>query len=217
MTNPQLTDYIKKAKESGQDDMKIKTDLLATGWSEDVVNESLGIMMVPKPPVASVPLSAPQNATINFFDRKTVDTMKWAALWWAVGSVIITIGSTIADYFFIASTPFGQFREFGGFLVGDFVGAILLGLFWGLIAGVALAKFYPKIMAFQKRFLANKLNTLFKLLFITPIVFVLLQAGLIGFLGFGWFMVYVVSVALAYYLYAKMMVKYVGHYYPDFI
>src|SRR4030042_1937807 len=40
MTNPQLIDYITKAKQAGQSDEQIKSSLFSTGWPEDAINES---------------------------------------------------------------------------------------------------------------------------------------------------------------------------------
>lgn len=235
MINSQLTDYVKKAREMKQDDGRIKADLLVAGWSENMVNEALGIDGISMPSVVPVPSVPLQGVAVgSFFDTKTLETMKWAAIWWAVASVIMKVGEIIAGYFFASSVFFGQFGELGNFLdrsiggavrqsffssfrFSTFVNVILWGAVGGLISGIILAKFFPKIMELQKRFFFNKLNTLFKLLFIAPSAVILLESLLFGFFGFGWFIIYAIGVIAAYYLYAKSMVKHVGKYYPDFL
>lgn len=139
----------------------------------------------------------------------------------------------VATYFFFADSVLGQFGELGKiaqqfagsafrrsifdfFSFKDLISAAISGLIGGLIFAVILSKAYSWVMGFQKRVLGNKFNTLFKILFwpaaIVSLVLLLIDSGSTG---FGWLAVSFVGDVIAYFIYARMIEKSVGQYYPQ--
>lgn len=166
------------------------------------------------------------------FDEKTIATMKNSAIWSAVAALIMYVASSFASYFFVKNlynsmmSPYGQYL--GGYLdqmykpqiinIGLLISNILWGVIGGAIAGWVIAKFYPVFVEWQKKYLANKLNSFFKILFWLYLVgtaLFLILSGSLSTIYSGPMVFIVIAVAdiIAILLYAKMMDKSVGKYY----
>jgi len=164
------------------------------------------------------------------FDEKTIATMKWSAIWNVVDVAILSMVALLSAYFLAASVAV-QFGAFGDLIgntmmktsfinIGSLISDIIWGAIGGAIGGFVLAKFYSPIMNFQARYLGNKLNTLFKLLF-WPRVVGTVVGSLIGMwmlfgLGALGMIVYFAGALAAHFIYAKMMEKSVGKYYRPY-
>ena len=161
------------------------------------------------------------------FDAKTVNTMKASAIWNAVAMAITSIASSLAVYYF-ARDVYSNLGIYGNMLgayqpqlinFGSLVGSIIWGAIWGAVAGYIIAKFYPVFMDWQKRFIKNKLNTLFKLLFWPYLVGILISLllGGLGYMygGFSAWLIIIIGDVIAGFVYAKMMEKNVGKYYQQ--
>ena len=165
-------------------------------------------------------------------DEKTIATIKTSAIWSAVASLIMYIAGALASYFFVKNLynsmmgPYGQYL--GSYMdqvykpqiinVGVLLSSVIWGAIGGAIAGWVIAKFYPVFVGWQKKYLADKLNSFFKILFWPSIVGVAVSLVLSGSLstvysGFIVFIIIAVADVAAIYLYAKMMDKLVGKYY----
>lgn len=171
----------------------------------------------------------PQNDYTKM-DGKTKDTIKASAIWSAVSSAITSIAGMLATYLFVTVYE----AKYGGYIAGylgqayrpqvfnieALVSAIIFGAIGGAIAGWVIAKFYPVFVGWQKKFVNNKLNTFFKILFYPYIVGFVISLVLGGalsmmFSGFGAFIITAAADVAAMYLYAKMMDKAVGKYYQQ--
>jgi len=161
------------------------------------------------------------------FDEKTINTMKQSAIWNAVAMAITSIASSLAVYYF-ARSLYNDLGIYGNELArayapqlinfGGLVSSIIWGAIWGAIGGYIIAKFYPILMGWQKKFLGDKLNTLFKLLFwpyIIGALLSLLMAGGFSYMygGFTGSIIVIIGDLIAGFVYAKMMDKNVGKYY----
>jgi hypothetical protein len=160
------------------------------------------------------------------FDEKTTNTIKYSAIWNAVAMAITTIASSFAVYYF-ARSIYSDLGIYGNAFAGAYApqlinfGSLVTGIFWGAVwgavGGYLLAKFYPVLMGWQKKFLADKLNTLFKLLFWPYVIGALISLFAAG--GFGYMggstgmMIVIIGDLIAGFVYAKMMAKNVGKYY----
>ncbi len=240
MANQQLTDFVAKARTEGKTDEQIKAALINAKWPENEINEALS--GVPSPsaapaepaaPVAGQPAASQSdffNSLFNF-DQKTIETVKWSAIWNVVASIIISVVASVSAYLFIQSalSNFGVFGTMMGagmarasFInVGGIIRDVVLGAIFGAVGGFILAKFYEPLMNLQAKIIANNLNTLFKLLFwprlIGAAIGTLLSIGAAGaFLGLAGLAINFVGSVAAYFLYAKMMEKNVGQYYRPF-
>ncbi|MBI5147740.1 MAG: hypothetical protein HZA37_01145 [Parcubacteria group bacterium] len=235
MANQQLTDFVAKAKTEGKTDEQIRAALINAKWPENDINEALGGASpasstagaaVP-PPAAGQP--AASQSDLFTFDQKTIETMKWSAIWNAVAGAITSLVASVSAYFFFQNAIMGL-GVIGGMmgsasLGGSFINisglvmAVVYGAIFGGIGGFILAKFYEPIMGFQAKILANKLNTLFKLLFwpqvIGAAIGALLGLGAVAFLGLTGLAINFIGSVAAYFIYAKMMEKNVGQYYPS--
>ena len=166
---------------------------------------------------------------INYskFDEKTINTMKFSAIWNAVAMAITSIAGSLAVYYFARSMYGDLYNQLGIYAgaytpqlinFGNLVGSIIGGIIWGAVAGYIIAKFYSVVMDWQKKFLADKLNTLFKLLFWPYVVGAILSLLFMG--GFSYAyggstggLIVAVGDIIAGFVYAKMMEKNVGKYY----
>lgn len=162
-------------------------------------------MDVPQIPPAAPPPPPPKLPKISLnLDLRTFDTLKWSAVWNGVGGAILTIAS---------------FR--GGlqdFPVGQLISNMLWGAVYGAVFGFLISKFYTQIQTWNRQYLKGRLNTFFKLLFYPS-----LAGSLFAFFGlsplgriFGFlpFLFILAGIILKSFIYAKMMTKYVGQFYP---
>ena len=167
------------------------------------------------------------------FDEKTIATIKASVIWSVAATLIMSVASMLASYFFLKNfynsmmSSYGQY--FNGYMMNqvyrpqmiDF--AVLLndvvwGAIGGAVAGYIIAKFYPVLADWQKKFLGNKLNSFFKILFwpylaILAISLVLTGATRVINSAFIVFVIIIIADIVSVYLYAKMMDKAVGKYY----
>lgn len=143
--------------------------------------------------------------------------MKWSA----IGNVVANIASTIISYvgtFFMPTIGVGLVTSTltRSGLVGSFFGDIFFGILWGLLFGWLIAKFYPTIMNFQRKYLGNKLNTLFKLLFYPAVL--ISAIGIFGSMAavsiLGGFLIFAfIGAIVNAYIYATVLSTKVGKYY----
>ena len=87
------------------------------------------------------------------------------------------------------------------------VSDLIWGAIGGAIAGWIIAKFYPVFVGWQKKFLGNKLNSFFKILFwpyLVGFVISLILTGALSMMYSGFIVLIIVAVAdlVAVYLYA---------------
>jgi hypothetical protein len=161
------------------------------------------------------------------FDEKTINTMKFSAIWNAVAMAITSIAGSLAVYYF-ARSLYSDLGIYGSAFAGAYapqlinfgslVSSIIWGAIWGAVGGYIIAKFYPVLMGWQKQFLGDKLNTLFKLLFwpyVIGALLSLLMAGGFSYMygGFTGSLIVIIGDLIAGFVYAKMMAKNVGKYY----
>ena len=166
------------------------------------------------------------------FDEKTIATIKASAIWNTVASLIMSIASMLASYFFVRNL-YGNMMGRYSFYAGNYLGQnsvpqminigvlannVIWGIIGGAVAGWVIAKFYPVFADWQRKFIGNKLDSFFKILFWPYLVGFALSLVLAGTLntmysGFTVFVIVIVADLIAIYLYAKMMDKAVGKYY----
>lgn len=246
MVNNQLVDYIRKMKNEGRTEEQIKANLINSNWPENDINDAISEAAVAgsagtgggsapvfagaPSPTAQTQIQAGPGSDLMSFDEKTIATIKWGAIWNVVDAAIISVVASLAAYFLAASIA-AQFGAFGNLIggamiktsfinVGSLINSVIWGAIGGAIGGFVLAKFYSPIMDFQARYLGNKLNTLFKLLFwprvVGTVVGSLLGMGMLFGLGALGMVVYLVGALIAHFIYAKMMDKSVGGYYRSY-
>lgn len=245
MANIQLVDYVRKMKNEGRTEEQIKANLINSNWPENEINDAIsaaaiagsaataGGGSVPSfsgAPSPAAQIQAGSKSDLMNFDEKTIATMKWSAIWNVVNAAILSVVASLSAYFLAASIA-AQFGAFGDLIngammktsfinVGNLVNSVIWGAIGGAIGGFVLAKFYSPIMDFQARYLGNKLNTLFKLLFwprvVGTVVGSLIGMGMIFGLGALGMIIYFVGALVAHFIYAKMMDKSVGQYYRSY-
>ncbi|MCX6721459.1 MAG: hypothetical protein NT026_02565, partial [Candidatus Staskawiczbacteria bacterium] len=112
-------------------------------------------------------------------DDKAIATIKASAIWNTVAAVITSVAGMLASYYFVRNlygNMMGQYGQYiGGYLdqvsrpqlinVGALISDVIWGAIGGAISGWVIAKFYPVFVGWQKRFVGNKLNSFFKILF----------------------------------------------------
>lgn len=173
-----------------------------------------------------------QKKDYSKFDQKTKDTIKASAIWSGVASIITSVAAMVASYYFAKSLynnafgPYAQYMQ--GYAaaynpqlinIGALITDIIYGVIGGAIGGWVLAKFYSVFMGWQRKFLGNKLNTFFKLLFwpyLVGFAISLIATGALSMMVSSAFLILLISVVadvMAVYIYAKMMDKAVGKYY----
>lgn len=172
----------------------------------------------PQPPPANGP-SLPKIPVD--LDPRTIVTMKWSAVWNAVGGAIVSVAGYFSFYF-IGGLAGDILRTFGGvtrnFPIGELIKDILWGAAYGAIFGFLISKFYTQIQQWNRQYLKGWLNTFFKLLFYPSLVgsllaFLMTSAAGFG-IGFMPLLIILAGVILKGFVYAKMMAKYVGQLYP---
>ena len=166
------------------------------------------------------------------FDEKTIATIKASAIWSAVAALIMSIASMLASYFFLKNIYNNMLGSYGQYL-GSYMDQIyrpqminfsilfsdiIWGATGGAIAGYVIAKFYPVFVDWQKKFLGNKLNSFFKILFLPYLVGIVVSLVLTGGLStinsaFMVFIIVIIADIASAYIYAMMMDKTVGKYY----
>ncbi len=180
-----------------------------------------------QPPQPTAPSgSAPRpGVPKNLFtlDAKTIDVLKWSAIWNVAAGVIDALVAWLASAWALrgASQALGALgayvRATPTFDIGDFVRTIIWAAIYGAIGGFVLMKFYPVFVGWQRKYLGGKLNNLFKLLFWPTVVGALIGALLLsplGFvLGFGTVILIIVGTLVARFVYAKGMEKTIGKYF----
>jgi hypothetical protein len=166
------------------------------------------------------------------FDEKTIATIKASAIWNTVATIIMSVAGMLASYFFIRNlynNIAGQYSQYLGSYMNQItqpqminitvlISDIIYGAIGGAIAGWVIAKFYPVFVGWQKKYLGNKLNSFFKILFWPYLVgfaisLVITGALSIMYAGFTAFIIIIIADLVGMYLYAKMMDKAVGKYY----
>lgn len=228
--NPQLQDYIKQARSTGQSDEQIKQALTQSGWSQPQINEAFG---VPTPSNIAMPPPAPSSGSslvsADFLDKKTKDTVMWSVVGYFAKSVIVAIAGVITVNILVPSTvnvygvPISVGRP--GFNLNIF-NLVISSLIYGAIAGLILSKLYSKIQEINRRFFGGWFNTLYRLIFYPSIIGGVLaliftggiSASLFGNTGYGgyffmFFLVTIVAEIIGSFIYAKLMVNKVGQYY----
>lgn len=153
-------------------------------------------------------------------DHRTVETIRWSALWNAAASAIQTFAAYFSIYF-VGGYSGELFRAFGGIArqlpVRQLINDALWGAIIGAIMGFLLSKFYTQIQDINKKFLGGSLNTFFKLLFYPVVVGSLLGFFLTSaasfYIGILPLLIIVGGSVLGGYVYAKMMTKHVGSLY----
>lgn len=142
------------------------------------------------------------------FDQKTKDTVVWSAVYNGAATAAETLITNIA---------FSALLGYRLSLAGGVVNAAVNGVIVGAIIGYVLAAWYPKVMEINAKYLGNKFNTLFKVLFYPYLIGAVLafisSVGLASFVGFAPLVAAAGTVATRY-LYAKLLVAKVGQYYP---
>lgn len=161
-----------------------------------------------------MPPSGSPKFTLNL-DLRTLETLKWSAVWNAVGAGIL-YGFTYISYFFLGGLV-GEFVRavpglIGGFQFGHLINTMFWGAVYGAVVGFLLSKFYAEIQKLNSQYLQGKLNTFFKLLFypslaLSLLVFVMGSAASFGFMSF---LVVVIGMIVRAYVYAEMMQRKVG-------
>jgi hypothetical protein len=161
------------------------------------------------------------------FDAKTIATIKVSIIWGAVAALITSVAEMVVTYFTYNSimASYGQYSQYLGnayapqlINIGALISTVIGGAIGGAIAGWVIAKFYPVLAGWQRKYLGNKLNSFFKILFWPYVVILVISIAMTGALSFIssaflLFLVTVVADVVAAYVYAKMMDKAVGKYY----
>ena len=142
------------------------------------------------------------------FDKKTKDTMVWSAVYNA--------GATVAESI-INNIAFSALLGYSLSVVSGVVNAAVNGAIIGAVLGYVLGAWYPKVMEINAKYLGNKFNTLFKVLFypylIGAIIAFLSSMGLASIFGMAPLVAAVGTVATRF-AYAKLLTAKVGQYYP---
>ena len=166
-------------------------------------------------------------------DDKTIATIKASVIWNTVATIIMSVATMVASYFFIRSlynntmmAPYGSYV--GAYLgqisaphlinIGALINSVILGIVGGAVSGWVIAKFYPVFVGWQRKYTGNKLNSFFKILFwpyLIGFAISLVLTGALSLIYTGFLILIITAVAdvIAIYIYAKMMDKTVGRYY----
>lgn len=142
-------------------------------------------------------------------DQKVKDTVIWSAIYNAAATAVEGI---------INSVAFSGLIGYGIGASTGFVSAAVNGAIIGAIVGYVLAAWYPKVMEINKKYLGNKFNSLFKVLFypylIGAAISFLSALGFASIFGIAPILAIAGTVATRY-AYAKLLTAKVGHYYPQ--
>ncbi|MBI2075334.1 MAG: hypothetical protein HYT82_01545 [Candidatus Harrisonbacteria bacterium] len=141
-------------------------------------------------------------------DQKTKDTVVWSAVYNGVATAAESIISNIA---------FSALLGYRLSVVGGVANAAVNGAIIGAVVGYVLSQWYPKVLDINAKYLGNKFNTLFKILFypylIGAVLTLLSSIGLASVFGLAPLVAAAGTVA-ARYAYAKLLTAKVGQYYP---
>lgn len=133
--------------------------------------------------------------------------MMWSAIYNSLANAVESIIGNIA---------FSALIGYGFSLTVGVVNAIINGAIIGAIVGFVLAKWYPQIMEINAKYLGNKFNSLFKVLFypylIGAVLSLLTSIGFVGVFGLAPLVAVAGTVATRY-AYAKLLSSKVGQYY----
>lgn len=142
------------------------------------------------------------------FDQKTKDTMVWSAVY---------NGAATAAEVLITNIAFSALLGYGVSLAGGVVNAAVNGVIVGAVIGYVLGAWYPKVMEINTKYLGNKFNSLFKVLFypylIGAVLTLISGMGLASIFGLAPLVAAAGTVATRY-AYAKLLTAKVGQYYP---
>ena len=141
----------------------------------------------------------------------------------------MSVASMLASYFFLKNIYNNMLGSYGQYLgsymdqaygpqminFGVLLTDVIYGAIGGAIAGWVIAKFYPVFVDWQKKFLSNKLNSFFKILFWPYLVGLAISLVLSRVMYSNFTVLIIIAVAdlASIYIYAKMMDKTVGKYY----
>lgn len=142
------------------------------------------------------------------FDQKTKDTMVWSAVY---------NGGAAAAEAVITNIAFSALLGYGLSVIGGVVNAAVNGVIVGAVIGYVLSQWYPKVMEINTKYLGNKFNSLFKVLFypylIGAVLTLISGMGLASIFGLAPLVAAAGTVATRY-AYAKLLTAKVGQYYP---
>jgi putative effector of murein hydrolase LrgA (UPF0299 family) len=157
-------------------------------------------------------------------DPKMKETLKWSIIYTALASAVTGLAASVSFYFTSTGNVLRQWgalagidRGFGvGSAISTAISDLIGGAIGGLILGLVLVYFYPQIKNFQRQYLKDYLDSLYKLLFYPALV-----AAVISFLmrltsPFGFSLASLISLVapiVVYYVYAKMMASKLSKYY----
>lgn len=132
-----------------------------------------------------------------------------------IWSAVYNAGATVAESI-ISNIAFSALLGYSLSIVGGVVNAAVNGAIIGAIMGYVLSQWYPQVLAINKKYLGNKFNTLFKLLFypylIGAALSLLTSMGFASIVGMAP-LVAVVGTVVTRYAYAKLLVGKIGKYY----
>lgn len=107
--NQQLEDYIQQARTAGMSEEQIKSELLRSGWAEDMVNQSLGAPAVGSTQASTATLSGP----LSLLKQSLVIFKKRFGLWLGLtflplilGLVVVLSGGLLLDASLIVGIVF---------------------------------------------------------------------------------------------------------------
>jgi len=173
---------------------------------------------------APIQQQAPPPATFTL-DPRTIETIKWSAIWYAVARGIESIFAALSIYF-MGGIAGELLRAYGGSFfdsiqIKELIYDIIGGAISGAIGGFLLSRYYTKIKEINQKYLKSKLNTLFKLLFypsaIGALIFLLLTGGIFGAFGMGMgpSLMIAAGIIISSFIYAKMLSKKIGEQYDS--
>jgi len=114
----QLTSYIKNARTQGLSDAEIKANLIAGGWSEDMVNQGLSgksTLVVPPPPVPTPPSSASQpKGSLTMWDAFE-HILLFISLYVLATSLALTLHYFVDKWFSGIGSDSSSYSWWGGF------------------------------------------------------------------------------------------------------
>lgn len=150
------------------------------------------------------------------FDQKTKDTMVWSAVYNGGAAAAEAVITNIAFSALLYGVPAMGGVVYGLSVIGV-VNAAVKGVIVGAVIGYVLGAWYPKVMEINAKYLGNKFNTLFKVLFypylIGAVLTLISGMGLASIFGLAPLVAAAGTVATRY-AYAKLLTAKVGKYYP---
>ena len=133
-----------------------------------------------------------------------------------IWSAVYNAGATVAESI-ISNIAFSALLGYSLSIVGGVVNAAMNGAIIGAIMGYVLSRWYPQVLEINRKYLGNKFNTLFKILFypylIGAALSLLTSMGFASVVGMAPLVAVIGTVATRY-AYAKLLTAKVGQYYP---